>query len=62
MIRIDASVIVEMITNSRLADSINRQLAATSDSFIVPRLLDVEVMSALRKLSAGQRIDSHRSE
>ena len=28
----------------------------------VPHLLDVEVVSALRNLVAGQRIDSHRSE
>ena len=62
MIVLDASVVVEILTNGRLADSINRQLAATSDSFIVPHLLDVEVMSALRNLAAGQRIDSHRSE
>ena len=36
-------------------------MAETSGLLIVPHLLDVEVMSALRKLTAARRIDSHRS-
>jgi predicted nucleic acid-binding protein len=60
MIVLDASVVVELLTNGALADSLRHDLAASSDSFIVPHLLDVEVISALRKLIAGQRIDSHR--
>ena len=52
---------MELLTNGTLADSLRRDLAASSDSFIVPHLLDVEVASALRKLVGG-RIDSHRSE
>jgi len=62
MIVLDASVVVELLTNGILADSLRRDLAGTSDSFIVPHLLDVEVASALRRIVAGQRIDSHRSE
>ncbi len=62
MIVLDASVVVELLTNGPLASSILRDLAGNSDSFIVPHMVDVEVMSALRKLAAGQRIDSHRSE
>jgi predicted nucleic acid-binding protein len=62
MIVLDASVVVELLSNGPLADSIRHELAASSDSFIVPHLLDVEVASALRRLVAGQRIDSHRSE
>lgn len=62
MIVLDASVIVELLTNGRLADSLRRDLAGRTDSFIVPHLLDVEVASAFRKLAAGQRIDSHRTE
>ena len=61
MIVLDASVVVELLTNGALADSLRRNLAASNDSLIVPHLLDVEVASALRKLVAGQRIDSHRS-
>lgn len=62
MIVLDASIVVELLTNGTLADSLRRDLAGSGDSFIVPHLLDVEVASALRKLVAGRRIDSHRSE
>jgi predicted nucleic acid-binding protein len=60
MIVLDASVVVELLTNSELAESLRRDLALTDESFVVPHLLDVEVVSALRNLSAGGRIDSHR--
>ena len=61
MIVLDASVVVELLTNGPLAASLRRDLAGRSDSFIVPHLLDVEVVSALRKLTAGRRVDSHRT-
>jgi predicted nucleic acid-binding protein len=61
MIVLDASIVVELLTNGPLADSLRRDLAGRNDSFIVPHLLDVEVASALRNLVAGRRIDSHRS-
>ena len=53
---------VELLIDGALADAIRRDSANRSDSFIVPHLLDVEVMSALRSLVAGQRVDAHRSE
>lgn len=59
MIVLDASVVVELLTNRELGEAIRRALAESHDSFIVPHLLDIEVTSALRKLIAGQRIDSH---
>ena len=62
MIVLDASVVVELLTNGALADSLRRDLARRDDSFIVPHLLDIEVVSAIRRLVAGQRIDSFRSE
>jgi predicted nucleic acid-binding protein len=62
VIVLDASVVVELLTNGALADSLRRDLAGSSDSCIVPHLLDVEVASALRKLATARRIDSHRSE
>jgi predicted nucleic acid-binding protein len=61
VIVLDASVVVELLTNGPLAASLRRDLAGRNDSFIVPHLLDVEVMSALRSLLAGRRIDAHRS-
>ena len=62
MIVLDASVVVELLTNGRLAGSLRRELAGRDEAFIVPHLLDVEAVSALRNLAAGGRIDSHRSE
>jgi predicted nucleic acid-binding protein len=62
MIVLDASVIVELLTNGASADSIRNELAGRSDSLIAPHLLDVEVLSALRRLVTGRRIDTHRSE
>jgi predicted nucleic acid-binding protein len=61
MIVLDASVVVELLTNGPSADSIRRELEARREPFIVPHLLDVEVVSALRGLAAGQRIEPHRS-
>jgi predicted nucleic acid-binding protein len=62
VIVLDASVVVELLINGPLADSLRRKLAGSGSSLIVPHLLDVEVASALRKLAAAQRIDSYRSE
>lgn len=62
MIVLDASVVVELLINGPLADSIRRDLAGHGDSFIVPHLLDIEVLSAIRRLATGRRIDSDRSE
>jgi predicted nucleic acid-binding protein len=62
LIVLDASVVVELLINGALGDSLRRDLARNRDSWIVPHLLDVEVVSAFRKLVAAQRIDSHRSE
>jgi predicted nucleic acid-binding protein len=62
MIVLDASVVVELLTNGKLADSIRRKLAAGDGPLIVPHLLDVEVLSAVRRLAAAYRMDRHRSE
>jgi predicted nucleic acid-binding protein len=62
MIVLDASVVVELLTSGPLAATLRHDLAGRSDSFIAPHLLDIEVVSAIRSLVAGQRIDSHRSE
>jgi predicted nucleic acid-binding protein len=62
MIVLDASVVVELLTNGPLSDSLRGDLAGRREPFIVPHLLDVEVLSALSNLIAGQRIDSHRTD
>ncbi len=60
MIVLDASIVVELLTGGALAGTLARDLARYNDLFIVPHLLDVEVSSALRKMAAAQRLDSHR--
>jgi predicted nucleic acid-binding protein len=62
MIVLDASVVVDLLINGPRAASLRHDLARHNEPLIVPHLLDVEVASALRKLAAAQRIDSHRSE
>ena len=61
MIVLDASVVVELLINGALADSLRNDLAGRNESIIVPHLPDVEVLSAFRKLAAQRRIDAHRS-
>ncbi|HKA01309.1 MAG TPA: type II toxin-antitoxin system VapC family toxin [Candidatus Solibacter sp.] len=62
MIVLDASIVIELLTNSPLSDSVRSELVDSGESFLVPHLLDVEVLSALRHLVAGQRVDAHRME
>lgn len=59
---LDASTVVEVVINGPLAGSIRQTLAGLEDSFIAPHLIDIEVMSALRRLAAEKRIESHRFE
>ena len=58
---LDASIVVELLINGALADSIRDELARSNESFIAPHLIDVEVMSAIRRLAAGKKIDRHRT-
>lgn len=60
MIVLDASVVVELLTNGAMADAIRKDLAGRDESFLVPHLIDIEVVSALRRLAGAQRIDGHR--
>ena len=53
-------MVFELLTNGLLAPAIRKELAVPDDSLIVPHLIDVEVISALRRLAASQRIDTHR--
>jgi predicted nucleic acid-binding protein len=62
MFVLDASVVVELLTNGALADSIRSDLSGRDESFIVPHLIDVEVVSAIRRLAADRRIGAHRSD
>ena len=60
MIVLDASVVLELLINGPLADSIRNNLASRSDSFLVPHLIDIEALSAFRRLTTN-RPDPHRA-
>ncbi len=62
MIVLDASVVEELLTNGPLAHSLRQEMARSGDAFVVPHLLDLEVVNTIWNLVAGQRIDSHWSE
>ena len=62
MIVLDASVVVELLTNGALADSIRSDLSGRDESLVVPHLIDVEVVSAIRRLVAGQRPGADRTD
>jgi predicted nucleic acid-binding protein len=62
MIALDASAVVEMLRGGSLANSLWRELLESGDPIIVPHLLDIEAVSALRRLASDERIDSHRAQ
>lgn len=61
MIVLDASAVVELLIDGPSAEWLRRELAERGEPIAVPHLLDIEVASALRKLTAGQRIDPRYS-
>jgi predicted nucleic acid-binding protein len=60
MIALDASAVVEMLRDGPLADSLWQEMLESGDVLVAPHLVDVEAMSALRRLAKEQRIDPHR--
>lgn len=61
MIVLDASLVVELLTGGPQAGVIRHELARCDDPWIVPHLLDIEVASAIRGLTAGRRIEAERA-
>lgn len=62
MIVLDASVVVELLTHGPLADAIRDELALSSQSLIAPHLIDIEVVSAIRRMARVQRVDPYRCQ
>jgi predicted nucleic acid-binding protein len=60
MIVLDASAVVELVAGGALAETLRRELSQRREPVIVPHLLDVEVVSALRGLAAGKRIEGRQ--
>jgi predicted nucleic acid-binding protein len=62
MIVLDASVVVELLTNGPLAEHIRAESEDTGESFIAPHLVDIEVVSAIRRLTARRNFQADRGE
>lgn len=60
MIVLDASLVVELLRGGPSAESIRGALAGQDELLIVPHLLDIEVVNALRNLTAARRIDTYQ--
>lgn len=59
MIVLDASAVVELLTNGPLAKPIRSELSARGEPLLVPHLIDVEAANALRRLAAAGRLHLH---
>jgi predicted nucleic acid-binding protein len=62
MIVFDASAVTELLVKNPVGLDLREDLVARDDALIVPHLLDVEVVSALRRMAAGGRIESSRMD
>jgi predicted nucleic acid-binding protein len=60
VIVLDASVVVELLMNGDMAAMIREELSKNDELFLVPHLIDVEVVSAIRRMALAQRLDKHR--
>lgn len=61
MIVVDASVVPELLLNREKAGSIRQSLLTAETSLAAPHLLDVEVLNALRRITAPKGLDEHTS-
>jgi predicted nucleic acid-binding protein len=62
MIVLDASIVVELLIGGPGTGLLMNELAGRDEPFIAPHLLDVEVISAIRNLVSGRRLEGHRVE
>ncbi len=56
MLVVDASCLYEVVTGTTLADEVGRRLAA-DDDLAAPHVVDVEVMSVIRRHRLAGRLD-----
>ena len=61
MIVVDASVVLELLLNREKAGSIRQSLLAAETSLAAPHLLDVEILNALRRITAPKGLDAYTS-
>ena len=62
MIVVDASAITELLLQTELGTRVERRLCRDDDDLHAPHLLDVEVLSALRRLVRAGEVRAARAE
>jgi predicted nucleic acid-binding protein len=62
MIVVDASAIAELLLQTELGSRVERRLYSNDEDLHAPHLLDVEVLSALRRLVHAREVDANRAE
>lgn len=62
MLVVDASAIAELVLRRPAAAEVERHIAAHDYAMHAPQLLDIEVLSALRRVVASGEASSHRAE
>lgn len=61
MLVVDASAVAELLLGRPAAEQIERQITSHSYELHAPQLLDIEVLSALRRLVAGGEASADRA-
>lgn len=62
MIVVDASALTEFLLQTELGSRVERRLYKSDEDLHAPHLLDVEVLSALRRLVQAREVDTERAE
>jgi predicted nucleic acid-binding protein len=62
LIVVDASALLELLLQTDLADRLMDRALAPSESLHAPHLLDIEIISALRRLAQREEISIKRAE
>ena len=62
MIVVDASAITEFLLQTELGSRVERRLYRDDEILHAPHLLDVEVLSALRRLVHAREVETDRAE
>jgi len=62
MIVVDASAIAEFLLQTELGSRVERRLYGANEDLHAPHLLDVEVLSAFRRLVRAGEMDAGRAE
>lgn len=62
MIVVDASAMTELLLQTELGAHVERRIYRDDDDLHAPHLLDVEVLSALRRLVDAREVSAERAE